>query len=164
MSDETTLPGDEAPESVSPPAVPPQVANYDLRERIGEGGMGEVWLAEQTAPVRRRVALKLIKPGMDSRQVVARFESERQALAWMNHPAIARVYDAGSTSEGRPYFAMEYVEGVRIDRFCDEHRLDVDRRLALFVDVCDGVQHAHQKGVVHRDLKPSCNTFIWAVP
>ena len=117
--------------------------------------MGEVWLAEQKQPVRRRVALKLIKPGMDTREVVARFASERQALALMNHPAIARVFDAGATAEGRPYFAMEYVSGVPITDYCDKHRLNTRERLELFIRVCEGVQHAHQKAIIHRDLKPS---------
>jgi len=117
--------------------------------------MGEVWLAEQKEPVRRRVAVKLIKAGMDTREVVARFESERQALALMNHPAIAKVFDAGSTPEGRPYFVMEYVSGTPITRYCDKHKLTMRQRLQLFVRVCEGVQHAHQKAVLHRDLKPS---------
>ena len=117
--------------------------------------MGEVWLAEQRQPVRRRVAIKLIKPGMDTREVVARFESERQALALMDHPAIAKVFDAGSTSEGRPYFAMEYVPGMPITDYCDKHKLDLRQRLELFILVCEGVQHPHQKAIIHRDLKPS---------
>jgi eukaryotic-like serine/threonine-protein kinase len=128
---------------------------YGLLQRIGEGGMGEVWLAEQTRPVHRRVALKIIKAGMDSAQVVARFEAERQALALMDHPAIAAVFDAGSTPTGRPYFAMEYVKGESITTYCDRHRLDTRQRLELFIRACEGVQHAHQKGVIHRDLKPS---------
>jgi len=117
--------------------------------------MGEVWLAEQSQPLRRRVALKLIKAGMDTKQVIARFESERQALAIINHPAIAKVFDAGSTPEGRPYFVMEYVAGVPITERCDNHRLTTRQRLDLFVEVCEGVQHAHQKTIIHRDLKPS---------
>jgi tetratricopeptide (TPR) repeat protein len=117
--------------------------------------MGEVWLAEQKEPVRRRVAIKLIKGGMDTREVVARFESERQALALMDHPAIAKVFDAGSTQDGRPYFAMEYVRGIPITAYCDEHKLTLPQRLELFMRVCEGVQHAHQKAVIHRDLKPS---------
>ena len=132
-----------------------QIDPYKLLERIGEGGMGEVWLAEQTAPVRRRVALKLIKPGMDTRQVVARFESERQALALMNHPHIARVFDAGATELGHPYFVMEHVAGEPITAHCDANRLGLRERLELVLQVCDGVRHAHQKGVIHRDLKPS---------
>ena len=117
--------------------------------------MGEVWLAEQKYPVRRRVAIKLIKVGMDTREVVARFESERQALALMDHPAIAKVFDAGSTPQGRPYFVMEYVAGVPITTYCDHHKLTTDERVKLFTLVCDGVQHAHQKAIIHRDLKPS---------
>ena len=117
--------------------------------------MGEVWLAEQRQPVRRQVALKVIKAGMDTREVIARFEAERQALALMNHPNIAGVYDAGATPEGRPYFAMEYVQGMPITEYCDKQRLSIRERLALFIDVCAGVQHAHQKGIIHRDIKPS---------
>src|SRR6266852_4447749 len=128
---------------------------YRLLQRLGEGGMGEVWLAEQSKPVRRRVALKLIKAGMDTREVVARFESERQALALMDHPAIAKVFDAGSTPEGRPYFVMEYVAGIPITAYCDKHRMTTRQRMELFIQVCDGVQHAHQKAIIHRDLKPS---------
>ncbi|HYH68890.1 MAG TPA: protein kinase [Urbifossiella sp.] len=128
---------------------------YELVERIGEGGMGEVWLAEQTNPVRRRVAVKLVRSGMETGQVLARFEAERQALALMDHPNIARVYDAGATPAGRPYFVMELVTGAPITRYCDAGRLPTRARLALFADVCRAVQHAHQKGVIHRDLKPS---------
>jgi eukaryotic-like serine/threonine-protein kinase len=131
------------------------IGPYKLIEQIGEGGFGVVFLAEQTEPVRRRVALKVLKPGMDSRQVVARFEAERQALALMDHPNIARVFDGGATSSGRPYFVMELVKGVPITKFCDDHRLSPTDRLGLFVQVCHAVQHAHQKGVIHRDLKPS---------
>jgi eukaryotic-like serine/threonine-protein kinase len=128
---------------------------YRLLQRIGEGGMGEVWVAEQVQPVHRQVALKIIKAGMDTAQAVARFEAERQALALMNHPAIATVYDGGSTPEGRPYFALEYVQGEPITTYCDRHRLRTSERLELFIRVCEGVQHAHQKGIIHRDLKPS---------
>ena len=131
------------------------IGPYRLLELIGEGGMGEVWLAEQKQPVRRRVALKLIKAGMDTREVVARFESERQALALMDHPAIAKVFDAGSTPQGRPYFVMEYVSGVPITTYCDTHKLTTRERLELFIHVCEAVQHAHQKAIIHRDLKPS---------
>ncbi len=128
---------------------------FHLLQKIGEGGLGEVWLAEQKQPVRRRVALKLIKAGMDTREVIARFESERQALALMDHPAIAKVFDGGSTAEGRPYFVMEYVPGIPITEYCDKHKLDIEERLELFIHVCEGVQHAHQKAIIHRDLKPS---------
>ncbi len=132
-----------------------RVGPYRLIQRLGEGGMGEVWLAEQTHPIRRRAALKLIRAGMATREVVARFESERQALAMMDHPAVARVFDAGSTEEGYPYFLMEYVPGVPISTHCDTHRLPVPDRLRLFIQVCEGVQHAHDRGIIHRDLKPS---------
>ncbi len=131
------------------------IGPYHLLQKIAEGGMGEVWLAEQKQPVRRRVAIKLIKAGMDSREVVLRFESERQALALMDHPCIAKVYDAGSTLRGSPYFVMEYVPGVPISTFCDTHKLSTRQRLQLFIHVCEGVQHAHQKAIIHRDLKPS---------
>src|SRR5204863_7962707 len=122
-----------------------------LLQQIGEGGMGAVWMAEQEQPVRRRVALKLIKPGMDSAQVIARFEAERQALALMDHQNIARVLDAGTTAAGRPYFVMELVKGVPITRYCDEAKLTPRERLELFLPVCQAVQHAHQKGIIHRD-------------
>src|SRR5207253_8025604 len=122
-------------------------------EVAGEGGMGTVWLAEQTEPVRRKVALKVIKPGMDSRQVVARFEAERQALALMDHPHIAKVLDGGATADGRPYFVMDLVKGVPITQFCDARKLTPRQRLELFVPVCQAIQHAHQKGVIHRDIK-----------
>ena len=131
------------------------IPGFHLLQKLGEGGMGEVFEAEQLEPVRRRVALKLIKPGMDSKEVLARFETERQALALMNHPNIAQVYDAGTTTDGRPYFVMEFVQGVPITEYCDTNRLTTAERLELFTQVCDGVQHAHQKGVIHRDLKPS---------
>ena len=131
------------------------IGSYHLLQPIGQGGMGEVWMADQKQPVRRRVALKLIKAGMDTREVVARFESERQALALMDHPAIAKVFDAGSTPQGRPYFVMEYVSGMPITAYCDKHKLSTRHRLELFLLVCDGVQHAHQKAILHRDLKPS---------
>jgi serine/threonine protein kinase len=132
-----------------------RIGRYRLMEQIGEGGMGAVWVAEQTEPVKRRVALKLIKPGMDSRQVLSRFEAERQALALMDHPNIAKVFDGGMTDEGRPYFVMEYVKGMPITEYCDNSRLSIQDRLKLFVPVCQAVQHAHQKGVIHRDLKPN---------
>jgi len=132
-----------------------QIGPYKLLQEIGEGGMGIVYMAEQTHPVERRVALKIIKPGMDTRQVIARFEAERQALAMMDHPNIAKVLDAGTTDSGRPYFVMELVKGIPINRYCDEQHLTPRERLGLFIPVCQAVQHAHQKGIIHRDLKPS---------
>jgi serine/threonine protein kinase/tetratricopeptide (TPR) repeat protein len=154
---EGTDPGPVATVDVPPLRERPGtvIGPYKLLEPIGEGGMGTVWMAQQTAPVNRLVAVKLIKAGMDSKQVIARFEAERQALALMDHPNIARVLDAGANAEGRPYFAMELVKGIPITRYCDERRLSVRERLELFVPVCQAVQHAHQKGVIHRDLKPS---------
>src|SRR5947209_11770808 len=131
------------------------VGPYKLLQRLGEGGMGEVWVADQERPVKRRVALKLIKPGMDSAQVLRRFEAERQALALMDHTNIAKVLDAGTSDQGRPYFVMELVKGVPITKYCDELHLSVRERLDLFVPVCQAIQHAHQKGVIHRDIKPS---------
>ena len=128
---------------------------YKLLENIGEGGMGSVWVAEQQQPVKRRVAIKLVKAGMDSKQVLARFEAERQALAVMDHPNIAKVFDGGMTEQGRPYFVMEYVKGVPFTEYCDKARLSLKERLNLFIPVCQAVQHAHHKGIVHRDLKPS---------
>lgn len=126
-----------------------------LLKQIGEGGMGLVFLARQQEPLQRDVALKVIKPGMDSRQVIARFEAERQALALMEHPNIAKVLDAGSTQSQRPYFVMELVDGQPITEYCDEHRLSIEERLQLFATVCDAVDHAHSRGVIHRDIKPS---------
>ena len=131
------------------------LGQYRLAQRLGAGGMGEVWLAQQTAPVKRQVAVKILKPGMDSARVIARFETERQTLAVMDHPAIARMFDAGTTPEGRPYFVMEYVRGESIVAYCDRQRLSLPARLELFIQLCEGVQHAHQKGIIHRDLKPS---------
>jgi WD40 repeat protein/serine/threonine protein kinase len=131
------------------------IGPYKLLEPIGEGGFGVVYMAEQQPPLRRKVALKILKPGMDTRQVVARFEAERQALALMDHPNIAHVFDGGETASGRPYFVMELVKGLPITEFCDQDRLSVRERLELFVTVCRAVQHAHQKGIIHRDLKPS---------
>ena len=131
------------------------IGPYTLRERIGEGGMGVVYVAEQDQPVRRKVALKVIKPGMDSQEIIARFEAERQALAVMDHPNIARVFDAGITDNERPYFVMELVAGVPITEYCDQQKLSTEARLHLFRDVCGAVQHAHQKGIIHRDIKPS---------
>ncbi|MCI0699873.1 MAG: serine/threonine-protein kinase [Planctomycetia bacterium] len=139
----------------SPPPELKQVGPYKLLQKIGEGGMGAVYMAEQEQPVRRRVALKIIKAGMDSERVIARFEAERQALALMDHPNIARVLDAGTTPDGRPYFVMELVKGVPITKFCDDNRLPPRERLELFTSVCQAIQHAHQKGVIHRDIKPS---------
>src|SRR5205085_427751 len=161
---------DEPPINERPGTV---IGRYKLLQQIGEGGMGVVFLAEQTEPVRRKVALKVIKPGMDSRQVIARFEAERQALAMMDHVNIARVLDAGTTGEpgalatggspvahapgspGRPYFVMELVHGVPITKYCDDNHLTPRQRLELFVPVCQAIQHAHQKGIIHRDIKPS---------
>jgi serine/threonine protein kinase len=131
------------------------VGRYKLLQKIGEGGMGVVYMAEQEEPVRRRVALKIIKLGMDTKLVVARFEAERQALALMDHPNIARVLDGGATETGRPYFVMELVQGVPITEFCDKNHLSTEQRLKLFVPVCQAIQSAHQKGIIHRDLKPT---------
>ncbi|MFC1652113.1 protein kinase [Planctomycetota bacterium] len=131
------------------------IGPYKLLSVLGEGGFGIVYLAEQERPIRRRVALKVIKPGMDSKQVIARFEAERQALALLDHPNIAHVFNAGTTELGRPYFVMEYVKGMPITQYCDRHRLTIEQRLKLFIDICEAVQHAHQKGIIHRDLKPS---------
>src|SRR5580698_5924629 len=132
-----------------------RVGRYKLLQQIGEGGCGIVFMAEQEEPVRRRVALKIIKPGMDTKSVIARFEAERQALALMDHPSIAKIFDAGATASGRPYFVMELVRGIKITEYCDHHSLTTDKRMELFVQVCKAVQHAHQKGVIHRDIKPS---------
>ena len=136
-------------------AVGQTLGRYKLLERVGEGGCGVVYVAEQTEPVRRRVALKVIKLGMDTKQVVARFEAERQALAMMDHPNIAKVLDAGTTDVGRPYFVMELVRGIRITDYCDQVNLTTQERLDLFIKVCQAIQHAHQKGIIHRDIKPS---------
>src|SRR5207244_3423343 len=144
-----------AEQASSPEAAGTLIGPYKLIEQIGEGGMGTVWMAQQTEPVKRLVAVKLIKAGMDSRQVIARFEAERQALALMDHANIARVLEAGTTGAGRPYFVMDLVKGVPITRYCDEHHLTPRQRLELFIPVCQAVQHAHHKGVIHRDLKPS---------
>src|SRR5204863_3844090 len=132
-----------------------QIGPYKLLQQIGEGGMGVVYMAEQLEPVKRRVALKIIKPGMDTRQVIARFEAERQALAMMDHPNIAKVLEAGATEAGRPYFVMELVRGIPITDYCDQQKLAPRQRLELFVQVCQAVQHAHLKGIIHRDLKPN---------
>jgi serine/threonine protein kinase len=128
---------------------------YQIIRPIGEGGMGTVYLAEQREPIRRRVALKVVKLGMDTGQVLARFAKERQALAMMDHPNIARIFDAGATPKGRPYFVMEYIEGVPITQYCDAKRMTIGERLQVFLSVCRAIQHAHEKGVIHRDLKPS---------
>jgi tRNA A-37 threonylcarbamoyl transferase component Bud32 len=143
----TTLPAGERAGDV--------IDRYKLLERIGEGGMGTVWMAEQREPVKRRVALKIIKLGMDTKQVIARFEAERQALALMDHPHIAKVLDAGATETGRPYFVMEYIKGIPILEYCDQEKIDTRARLELFAKVCHAIQHAHQKGIIHRDIKPS---------
>jgi serine/threonine protein kinase len=170
--DSSTSPPDPDPEgqpTVAMPARPTSdvtnqpgdmIGHYKVLELLGEGGFGVVYLAEQTEPVRRRVALKIIKPGMDSKAIVARFEAERQALAMMSHPNVAKVLDAGTTpmdsrGGGRPYFVMEHIKGAPITEYCDKHRLTIEQRLKLFAVVCDAVQHAHMKGIIHRDLKPS---------
>jgi len=132
-----------------------RIGPYKLLQKLGEGGMGTVWMAEQQEPVQRRVALKVIQAGRDNAHVLARFEAERQALALMDHPNIARVFDAGKTASGRPYFVMELVKGIPINAYCDREHLTPQERLALFIPVCQAVQHAHQKGIIHRDLKPS---------
>lgn len=148
-----------APDEPPPPAIEPlaslNIGRYKLLEKIGEGGMGEVWMAEQEKPVLRRVALKLIKVGMDTPSVVARFEAEGQALALMAHPSIAQVFDAGATASGRPYLVMELVRGIKITEYCDQQQLPTQDRLRLFIQVCHAIQHAHQKGIIHRDVKPS---------
>ena len=154
--DGTTYDGTGAlAETVSIPAEGDSIGNYKLLQEIGEGGMGVVFMAEQSRPVRRKVAVKIIKVGMDTRRVVARFESERQALAMMDHPCITKVLDAGSTDSGRPYFVMELVRGKTITQFCNEKRLSIRERLQIFEQICQAVEHAHQKGIIHRDLKPT---------
>jgi WD40 repeat protein/serine/threonine protein kinase len=147
------VPTDDAPTLTERPGT--VIGPYKLLELIGEGGFGVVFMAEQQQPLRRKVAVKVLKPGMDTRQIVARFEAERQALALMDHPNIAHIFDGGETATGRPYFVMELVRGIPITDFCDQNRLPIHERLELFVDVCQAVQHAHQKGIIHRDLKPS---------
>ena len=141
----STRPAHDEPKNIGP---------YRILEKMGEGGMGVVYKAEQREPVRRIVALKVIKLGMDTKQVVARFEAERQALALMSHPNVAKVFEAGMTEQGRPYFAMEYVPGIPLTDYCDQNKLTTRERLELFIPVCQAVQHAHQKGIIHRDLKP----------
>jgi serine/threonine protein kinase len=153
IGESTSVSSTTFPPSLEHPGT--QIGPYKLLQQIGEGGMGVVYMAEQTQPVQRRVALKVIKAGMDSRQVIARFEAERQALAVMDHVNIARVLDGGTTEHGRPYFVMELVHGVPITQFCDDQRLTPRQRLELFVPVCQAIQHAHQKGIIHRDIKPS---------
>jgi serine/threonine-protein kinase len=146
--------------TVAPPAplglaTGSRIGPYRILQLLGEGGMGAVYLVEQKEPIERRVALKVIKLGMDSKEVIARFESERQALAMMDHPNIARVYDAGATAEGPPFFVMEYVPGIPITQYCDQQRLTAHERIELFLPVCRAIHHAHQKGILHRDVKPS---------
>src|SRR4030095_6149356 len=147
----------EVPEGESDPVakVGESIGRYKLLQQIGEGGCGVVYMAEQEEPVRRRVAVKVIKIGMDTKSVMARFDAERQALAMMDHPNIAKVLDAGATETGRPYFVMELVRGQKLTDFCDENTLSTEARLKLFIEVCHAIQHAHQKGIIHRDIKPS---------
>ena len=152
------VPAGPSPAPVSRPVAEGpgcRIGPYKLLQQIGEGGMGTVYMAEQERPVRRRVALKVIKPGMDTLQVVARFDAERQALAIMDHNNIAKVFDAGATESGRPYFVMELVNGIPITDYCDRANLTPRERLNLFIPVCQAIQHAHQKGIIHRDVKPS---------
>src|SRR5437588_3101441 len=143
---------DQVPNAEIPGTI---IGPYKLLQQLGEGGMGTVFMAEQTEPIQRKVALKVIKPGMDSKQVIARFEAERQALAMMDHVNIARVFDGGTTDNGRPYFVMELVHGIPITKYSDDNHLTPRQRLELFVPVCQAIQHAHQKGIIHRDIKPS---------
>src|SRR5688500_3097297 len=150
VSSESTCPDTSASEQLGS-----YIGPYKLLQKLGEGGCGVVYLAEQHEPVRRRVALKVIKLGMDTRSVIARFEAERQALALMDHPNIAKVFDAGATETGRPYFVMEAVRGIRMSEYCDKNNLPTGQRLSLFIQVCHAIQHAHQKGIIHRDIKPS---------
>src|SRR5579863_9880286 len=147
--------GTETTNTATVAASDDDYGRYHILRTLGEGGMGTVYLAEQREPIRRRVALKVVKLGMDTTQVLARFANERQALAVMDHPNIARILDAGATRQGRPFFVMEYIEGVPITQYCDGQRMTIGQRLELFLAVCQAVQHAHQKGVIHRDLKPS---------
>jgi serine/threonine protein kinase len=151
-------PGSPVPDSAQADRSAPEpksIGHYRLLRKLGEGGMGQVWLAEQTAPVRRQAALKLIKAGMCDDTMLHRFQSERQSLAIMDHPSIAKVFDAGATSDGQPYFVMEYVPGCPITDYCDQKKLVIRERLGLFMQACEGVQHAHQKAIIHRDLKPA---------
>ena len=149
------FPGLKSTSATVEPSFNKRIGSYTLLEEIGQGGMGVVYRAEQRNPVRREVALKLIKVGMDTQQVLARFEAERQALALMDHPNVAAVYDAGVTNAGRPFFVMELIRGKTITDYADLHRLSINERLELFVQICSAVQHAHQKAVIHRDIKPS---------
>jgi len=164
--DDTGTPSPDRTERIPVPLAPPAppippglegrtIGRYKVLEKIGEGGFGSVWMAEQTEPVRRKVALKIIKRGMDTLQVIARFEAERQALAMMDHPNIAKVLDAGTTDTGRPYFVMELVKGIPVTEFCNRWKLNTDQRLQLFAEICSAINHAHQKGIIHRDIKPS---------
>ena len=147
---------EDKPTSPAPEEMPGScIGRYKLLQKIGEGGCGVVYMAEQEEPIPRKVALKVIKLGMDTKEVIARFESERQALALMDHPNIARVLDAGATETGRPYFVMELVRGIKITDYCDQANLSTKERLDLFIKVCQAIQHAHQKGIIHRDIKPS---------
>src|SRR5206468_1433022 len=146
-------PGTKTISAAPPEATGDDFGRYRILRALGEGGMGAVYLAQQLEPIRRRVALKVVKNGMDTAQVLARFDNERQALAVMDHLHIAQIFDAGVTAKGRPYFVMEYIEGAPITQYCDRKRTTTRERLALFLAVCRAVQHAHQKGVIHRDLK-----------
>src|SRR5215469_8766726 len=155
LTEASVLAEDPATENNEDQSIGKTVGHYKLLQKIGDGGCGVVYMAQQEKPVRRRVAFKIIKLGMDTKGVVARFEAERQALALMDHPNIARVLDAGATESGRPYFVMELVRGIKITEYCDQNELDPAQRLKLFIQVCQAIQHAHQKGVIHRDIKPS---------
>ncbi|HMO66672.1 MAG TPA: serine/threonine-protein kinase, partial [Verrucomicrobiota bacterium] len=159
LADEPAGPADTTikiePADIQDEAIGQKIGRYKILEKVGEGGCGVVYVAEQNEPVRRRVALKVIKLGMDTKAVVARFEAERQALALMDHPNIAKVLDAGATEAGRPYFIMELVRGIKITEYCDQNSLRTEQRLQLFIQVCRAIQHAHQKGIIHRDIKPS---------
>src|ERR1700684_4244390 len=152
----TTIAGSPSGLTSGPATLEPKfIGPYKLLRRLGEGGMGQVWLAEQTAPVQRQVALKLIRVGRYDDELLLRFRPERQSLAMMDHPAIAKVFDAGATPQGQPYLVMEFVPGLPITEYCDQHKLSIKDRLELFIQACEGVQHAHQKAIIHRDLKPS---------
>jgi eukaryotic-like serine/threonine-protein kinase len=153
QNSDSSLPTISHPDSSA--VIGGQIGHYKLLSVLGEGGFGIVYLAEQKHPIKRQVALKIIKPGMDSKQVIARFEAERQALALLEHPNIAHVFEAGSAESGRPYFVMEYIKGMPITEYCDHHHFKIEERLKLFIQVCEAVQHAHQKGIIHRDIKPS---------